>query len=159
MWMLGKIDMQGGSVLDVGSMDINGTYKPLFNENWDYKGLDVAPGKNVDIVGEPYKYPLADNSFDLVISGQCLEHVEDTHAWTDEVIRVAKGLIIIVVPCMWDMHMDSVHYPGSTDCWRVYPDGLRYLFVKRGKTQEIFISHYQPEKFGFGETYGIFRKV
>ena len=39
------------TVLDVGSQDVNGTYKPLF-AGWEYKGLDICPGSNVDIVVE-----------------------------------------------------------------------------------------------------------
>ena len=38
-------------ILDLGSQDVNGTYKPLFAESaWTYQGLDMEPGKNVDIV-------------------------------------------------------------------------------------------------------------
>ena len=36
-------------VLDIGSLDINGSNRDLF-ENCDYIGLDVGEGKNVDII-------------------------------------------------------------------------------------------------------------
>lgn len=43
-----------------------------------YTGLDIVPGVNVDIVTtDPYHWPIEDNAFDLVISGQCMEHVEN----------------------------------------------------------------------------------
>ncbi len=45
-------------ILDVRSCDINGTYRPLFqNPNWQYTGANVAPGPNVDIVlADPYRW-------------------------------------------------------------------------------------------------------
>jgi len=39
------------TILDVGSLDINGSYKPLFsNPKWTYFGLDVVAGPTVDVV-------------------------------------------------------------------------------------------------------------
>ena len=66
-----------GKVLDVGSRDTNGSYKKIF-EGWEYIGLDVVPGKNVDYVPDaPYCWEkIADETFDIVISGQALEHIE-----------------------------------------------------------------------------------
>ena len=38
-------------ILDLGSQDINGSYRPLFDGDcWTYEGVDMSPGKNVDIV-------------------------------------------------------------------------------------------------------------
>ncbi len=39
----------GNSVLDVGSCDYNGCYKPLFI-GCDYIGLDLEKGPNVDVI-------------------------------------------------------------------------------------------------------------
>jgi hypothetical protein len=40
-------------VLDVGSMDVNGTYRTLFDQSaWSYTGLDLEPGSGVDCVLE-----------------------------------------------------------------------------------------------------------
>ena len=40
------------SVLDVGSFDINGSYRNLFTEDrtWVYTGVDTRKGPNVDYV-------------------------------------------------------------------------------------------------------------
>jgi len=58
-------------ILDVGSYDVNGTYKDLFEfYNWKYFGLDMQSGLNVDIVSKSaYEFVLPDNSFDVVFLG------------------------------------------------------------------------------------------
>lgn len=60
-------------VLDVGSLDINGNNRYLF-ENCTYLGIDVAAGNNVDLVANGSKIQLPDESIDVIISTECLEH-------------------------------------------------------------------------------------
>ena len=46
-------------ILDLGSQDVNGSYRPLFSEpSWHYVGLDMAAGKNVDVVVDCEKWRL-----------------------------------------------------------------------------------------------------
>ena len=115
-------------VLDVGSIDVNGTYKTFFDHHdWEYTGLDVLPGPNVDVVtSDPYRYPFDDSAFDVIVSGQTLEHVEDTHKFMREVGRLVKpgGLVYISVP------HDVPEHRFPIDCWRIFPDGMRFLFTK-----------------------------
>ena len=60
-------------VLDVGSGDINGNNRFLF-ENCEYNGNDVIHAKNVTIVSKTKDLPFEDNSFDTIISTECFEH-------------------------------------------------------------------------------------
>jgi cephalosporin hydroxylase len=113
-------------VLDLGSMDVNGSYKPLFDDPaWSYVGADQSAGRNVDVVlADPYRWSaLDDSSFDVVISGQAFEHIEFFWVTILEVARVLKGggLCCIVAPSAGFEH----RYP--TDCWRFYPDGFRAM--------------------------------
>ena len=64
---------QNKKVLDVGSLDVNGNNRHLFEE-CDYIGLDVAKGKNVDVVCVAHEYDVEDESFDTIISTNALEH-------------------------------------------------------------------------------------
>ena len=119
--------VQKCNLLDVGSQDVNGTYKDLCGPGIIYTGLDLVKGKNVDIVApDIYHWPIPNDTYDVVISGQCLEHVEDTQAWIKEVYRVCKpgGLTIIIAPWNCGEH----RYP--VDCWRILPDGMRFLLSK-----------------------------
>lgn len=60
-------------VLDIGSLDINGNNHHLFTDI-DYTGIDVAEGKNVNIISLCHKYDAPDYSFDVIISNDCFEH-------------------------------------------------------------------------------------
>lgn len=93
--------------------------------NWKFIGMDLMPGPNVDVVSKhKYRYPFKDNSFDVVISGNTLEHVEDTHQWIRELARISNNLVCVIVPSVRPEHK----YP--IDCWRVYPDGMKFLLEK-----------------------------
>ena len=60
-------------VLDIGSGDINGNNRFLF-ENCDYDGNDVIQANNVTIVSKTKDLPFTDNTFDTIISTECFEH-------------------------------------------------------------------------------------
>lgn len=59
-------------VLDVGSLDINGNNRAYFSE-FEYLGLDIGKGKNVDIVCPIHLFQTEDK-FDFIISTEMLEH-------------------------------------------------------------------------------------
>ncbi len=110
-------------VLDIGSYDVNGTYRGLFDDPaWLYSGLDAVPGPGVDlIVRRPYHWrQLRRNSFDIVVSGQTFEHIQFPWVTILEVGRVLRpdGLLFLVVPSSGPEHRFPI------DCWRFYPDGL-----------------------------------
>jgi SAM-dependent methyltransferase len=110
-------------IYDVGSQDVNGTYRPIFSEErWKYIGVDMAQGSNVDIVlSDPHKWQeIASKTADVIVSGQAFEHMTNIWAVILEVTRILKpgGLCCIVVPSSGFEH----RYP--VDCWRFYPDGL-----------------------------------
>lgn len=60
-------------VLDVGSGDINGNNRFLF-ENCEYNGNDVIQANNVTIVSKTKDLPFVNNTFDTIISTECFEH-------------------------------------------------------------------------------------
>ena len=110
-------------VLDLGSLDVNGSYRECFDTfSWTYRGIDTTPGKNVDIVlRNPYDWEeLKSNSADVLISGQAFEHIEFFWITMLEIARVLKpgGICCIIAPSAGFEHK----YP--VDCWRFYPDGF-----------------------------------
>lgn len=122
-------------VLDVGSLDENGCYRPIVEERgWKYIGIDIRRGPNVDIIVEPYKYPFKDNSFELVISGQTLEHVQAPWLWAKELYRITTkgGYVAIIAPYLFLQHRFPV------DCWRILPDGAIYLLKDWAGFEEAY---------------------
>jgi SAM-dependent methyltransferase len=60
-------------VLDVGSGDINGNNRELFDD-CIYEGNDVIQAPNVTIVSKTKDLPIEDNSLDTIVSNECFEH-------------------------------------------------------------------------------------
>ena len=59
-------------VLDIGSLDINGGTREFFYPAY-YIGVDLAPGKGVDVVSPGHLYD-SGFKFDVVTTSECLEH-------------------------------------------------------------------------------------
>ncbi len=76
-------------VLDIGSLDINGNNRFLFN-NCDYIGLDVGEGRNVDIVCVGHLYDAPDEYFDTIISTEVFEHDMFYDKTIHNIIRMLK---------------------------------------------------------------------
>ena len=76
------------NVLDVGSGDINGNNRFLF-ENCTYEGNDVIQAPNVTIVSKTKDLPFEDNFFDTIISTECFEH---DPTYEDSFIKIYKML-------------------------------------------------------------------
>ncbi len=112
-------------VLDVGGIDINGSYKSIFGKkNFIYLSTDIQEGHGVSIViKDPNKIPLDDASIDIVISGQTFEHCEFFWMIFTEMVRVLKpdGFIFLIAPSAGPIH----RYP--VDCYRFYPDAYHAL--------------------------------
>lgn len=125
------------SVLDVGSMiqkeGLGQSYRELFAEDrFDYTGMDVEEGPNVDLVG----YHSIVQKYDVVISGQVMEHVNRPWEWLRNLTNYFISYICIIAPNTIYEH----RYP--IDTYRYFPDGMRDLFDYAGiKEIEIFKSH------------------
>ena len=60
-------------VLEVGSLNINGTVR-IFFKDCDYLGVDVGAGKDVDLVCPAHELDIPNETFDTTISCECFEH-------------------------------------------------------------------------------------
>ena len=57
---------KNANVIDIGSLDINGNNRYLF-EDCNYTGVDIGAGKNVDVVSKGHEY-FPNEKVDFVIS-------------------------------------------------------------------------------------------
>lgn len=107
------------AITEIGSQAINSSIKNSLNEKYDYTGVDITAGENVDIVlKDPYKLPFSDESIDAVISISTFEHTEFFWLTYLEILRILKpdGLFFLNVPS------NSKFHRHSSDNWRFYPD-------------------------------------
>ena len=85
-------------VLDIGSFDVNGNEKPWF-DNCDFIGLDVGPGKGVDVVCPANEYDAPDNYFDTIISCECWEHNPFYKESIQNAVRMLKSGGFFIFTC------------------------------------------------------------
>jgi len=116
--------LRDGLIIEIGSLDVNGSLREVAPPTARYIGLDFVAGRGVDVVlTDPYSLPLESNSADVVVSSSCLEHSQLFWLAFLEMARVVKpgGLIYLNAPSNGDFH----RYP--VDCWRFYPDASTAL--------------------------------
>ena len=113
-----------GTVIDIGSLDVNGSLRSLSPSQHTYIGVDFVAGNGVDVVlTDDYKYPFESNYADFVVSSSCLEHADFFWITFLEMLRILKpgGLLYINAPSNGAFH----RYP--VDNWRFYPDSGKTL--------------------------------
>lgn len=125
-----KEEFYGKRVLEVGSKYVNGSVRPLiekFLSPREYIGIDIEPGKYVDIVVSAEDMPklFGSESFDVVISSEVLEHVKN---WK----LVVQNMKEVLVP---DGYMyittRSIGFPFHEyphDFWRYEIDDMKNIF-------------------------------
>lgn len=106
-----EYDVADKTVVDIGSLDVNGTYRPLFTGT--YIGADITPGPNVDVVIGTRKWKRL-SGVDAVICGQTLEHVKYRTKLLDEMHRILKddGLACVIAPGRGGYH-GFPHFYGN----------------------------------------------
>lgn len=85
-------------VLEIGSLNLNGSIRPLFT-NCQYIGIDVGPGRDVDVVGLGHEYPAENHSFDVVISCETLEHDPYWQLTFRKMIDLSRPGGLVLVSC------------------------------------------------------------
>ena len=85
-------------VLDVGSLDINGSNRELFI-NCEYVGVDIAEGKNVDIVSIAHELNHPDKCYDTIISTEAFEHDMYYEKTIQNIIRMLKPGGLFIFTC------------------------------------------------------------
>jgi SAM-dependent methyltransferase len=138
----------GMRVLEVGPDGNPSTYRQEISAPIIWSTADLA--SQIDAGGErlwgtgsardltfpmrsEYDIPAPDAAFDIVVSGQVIEHVRKPWIWMKELARVCApgGVVVTVNPVSWPYHEAPV------DCWRIYPDGMRALCEEAGLDVEL----------------------
>ncbi|MEM7031235.1 MAG: class I SAM-dependent methyltransferase [Chloroflexota bacterium] len=114
----------GCQVLDVGAG--TGRYRPLFN-HCEYKAQDFGQEPGTIGIYTPLDYesditniPVDDQSFDVVICTEVLEHVPEPILALKEIARILRpgGKLLLTAPLMSFLHQEPYHfYGGYTPHW------------------------------------------
>jgi len=120
-------------VLDVGCGDK--PYLPYFASARAYVGVDPA-NPNADVQARAESLPLDDESFDLVLCIQVLEHVDDPAQAVRELHRVVRrgGRVLAAT------HGTYVYHPDPGDHWRWTHTGLERLFAENGDWSRVEVA-------------------
>ena len=120
---------RGGMVLDCGAGARTTVFPNLVQ-------VEVVPFDNADVLAANQALPFADAAFDVVLSLDVLEHVNNPFRAAQEMARVLKpdGLLYVDAPFMQTEHGYPEHYFNMTRM------GLRALFG----TDMLFEEHWVP---------------
>lgn len=134
----------GARVLEIGPDGTPSTYRTLAADptlRWETLDLaadtSVVPAGDLDhLATSEVEFPLPSDAFDLVFSGQVIEHVRRPWRWLTECARVTRpgGRVITICPVSWPYHEAPV------DCWRMYPEALRALYEEAGLEVELAVT-------------------
>ena len=124
---------QSMRLLEIGSWTAPGqeaiicrnTIGPLVGE---YIGLDMRAGNGVDVVADAKNIPFPDNHFDVIISTDCLEHVDWPRDVIREAFRVTKPGGLFYLTTVFDFEIHG--YPN--DYWRFTPECIKQLLQDAG---------------------------
>src|SRR5688572_4979305 len=126
---LTEADVTGKRVIEIGSVDINGSLRPDVEALGpsEYLGIDIAEGPGVDEVCNVYDLVerYGPESFDLAISSEMIEHVHDWRKAISQIKGVMRpnGVLVITTRSIGFPYHD---YPF--DYWRYELDDMRAIF-------------------------------
>lgn len=117
-------------------LDIGGRRgeQSFYGGGFQYQIMDLIPRLHGTIVGDICSCPhILDESYDVVLSSDVLEHVKEPWSTAEECVRIAKtgGLLIHISPFSWRYH------PFPEDYYRFTHDGLAYLFERTGRVERL----------------------
>ena len=124
-----SLGLDRGKVLEVGSLDVNGSVREYFDRCDEYTGVDMRPGEGVDVVANAHKLPFLDAVFDTVLSCEMLEH--DDRFWISvaEMGRVLKPGGVLILTARGNGFKPHA-YPD--DYYRFMPSAFRSLIKMAG---------------------------
>ncbi len=114
-------------VLDYGADDA--PYRRHLPRRADYRSADLAGNDRADVeIRADGTLPVADDTVDLVLSTQVLEHVDDPALYLSECARVLRpgGSLVLTTHGIMYIHRDPQDY------WRWTCDGLEKVVREAG---------------------------
>ena len=108
-----------GKVLDAGGKKDNkrGKFRPPLSsvESWEYLNIDEST--NPDYSCSADDIPVDDNTFDVVMLAEVIEHLENPSSVLKECNRILKkdAKLVATIPFMYALHADPYDFQRWTD--------------------------------------------
>ena len=84
-------------ILEIGSLDVNGNMRNLFDFSKSYTGIDLKEGPNVDLVLNGTDIHKLNKKFDIIISCECFEHAKDWKIIFERMCQISKLNSFVVI--------------------------------------------------------------
>jgi len=153
---LTKEDVIGKRVIEVGSLDINGSLREIINsyKPAEYIGVDIKEGPGVDMLckAEELVEKFGKGSFDIVISTELLEHVRDWKRVISNFKNICRenGTILITTRSYGFGYHDFPY-----DFWRYELEDIKKIFsdciIEKLETDKmyrgVFLKARKPSNF------------
>jgi len=126
---LSREEIEDKKIIEVGSYNVNGSLRHIieFFDPAEYVGIDIQDGPDVDIVcdAEDIIERFGEESFDVVISTETVEHIKDWKKVISNIKRICKpnGLILVS-----GRSPGYPYHPHPIDGWRYGLDDIRQIF-------------------------------
>ena len=105
-------DLRFDSVVEIGSRNINGSVRPLFEAIADsYYGIDLAPGPDVDEVADAVTWRPAEK-VDCIVCCEVLEHAPDLDGMVCMISESLKPGGKLVMTCATDPRVPHSAHDG-----------------------------------------------
>ena len=123
-------EVEGRRIIEVGSYDENGSLRSIIEllNPAEYIGVDIQKGLGVDIVCSAYDIVkrFGQESFDIVISTELLEHVHDWRKAVSNIKNICKrNGIMLITSRSYGFRYHSYPY----DCWRYELSDMEHIFA------------------------------
>ena len=126
---LPEAEVRGKRVLEVGSLDVNGSVRPgiMANGPAEYVGIDIRSGPGVDVICDAagIDQRFGPNAFDVVISTELLEHAREWQKIIHNFKHVLRpGGVLVVTTRSYGVDFHRQPY----DFWRYEKADFELIF-------------------------------
>ena len=122
-------EVKGKRILEVGSQNVNGSVRPIFNllQPSEYIGIDFQEGLGVDLVcdAKDMLEKFGPKSFDIVVSTEMMEHILDWRLVISNLKQLVKdnGLLLLTT-----RSKGFKYHAYPYDFWRYETEDFKIIF-------------------------------
>jgi len=131
------------NILEIGSLDVNGNIRKLFNFCNEYIGVDLEEGPNVDQVLNGSDINKLNKNFDIIISCECFEHAKDWKIIFEKMCQISNPNSFIIISVASTGRVEhgtqrsgNWQSPGNKDDY--YMNLTKNDFIKNFNLEKLF---------------------